>query len=97
MSRSFTASDRSSLLRLASMMPKGSEERKTLLAGLRRVATTKWETNKREFSEGPWDPELSKYVGSGDAHWSTNRYLKDLQNNDGLFGEAAPFLSLIHI
>ena len=37
MSRSFTASDRSSLLRLASTMSKGSEERKTLLASLKKA------------------------------------------------------------
>jgi hypothetical protein len=38
MSRSFTASDRSSLLRLASTMSKGSLERKTLLASLKKAS-----------------------------------------------------------
>ena len=35
MSRSLTASDRSSLIRLASSLPKGSPERKAILAGLK--------------------------------------------------------------
>jgi len=38
MSRTLTASDRKTLIRLASTMPKGSEERRAILAGLRRVA-----------------------------------------------------------
>lgn len=38
----FTASDRKALIRLASTLPKGSEERKTILAGLKaRVGTDK--------------------------------------------------------
>jgi hypothetical protein len=38
MSRNLTASDRSSLIRLASTLPVGSAERKAILAGLRRSA-----------------------------------------------------------
>lgn len=40
MSRSLTASDRSALTRLASSLPPGSAERKTILAGLSREAFT---------------------------------------------------------
>ena len=36
-----TATDRSALIRLASSLPKGSEERKTILAGLQKVALKK--------------------------------------------------------
>jgi len=39
MSKSLTASDRSSLIRLASSMEKGSEERKAILAGLKKVSS----------------------------------------------------------
>ena len=38
MSRSLTASDRASLIRLASSLPVGSAERKTVLAGLKKVS-----------------------------------------------------------
>ena len=38
MSRSLTASDRSALIRLASTLPKGSKERKAILAGLKEAA-----------------------------------------------------------
>jgi hypothetical protein len=38
MSRVLTASDRSALIRLASTMPSGSEERRAILAGLVRTA-----------------------------------------------------------
>ena len=38
MSRTLTASDRSRLIRLASTLPKGSEERKAILSGLSKTA-----------------------------------------------------------
>jgi len=41
MSRTLTAQDRSSLIRLASDLPKGSPERKAILAGLAKVAGQK--------------------------------------------------------
>ena len=41
MSRTLTASDRSSLIRLASTLPAGSAERKAILAGLSKSAGTK--------------------------------------------------------
>ncbi len=37
MSRSLTASDRTALIRLASSLPKGSPERKVILAGLKKA------------------------------------------------------------
>lgn len=39
MSRTLTAQDRASLIRLASSLPKGSPERKAILAGLGKVAS----------------------------------------------------------
>jgi hypothetical protein len=38
MSRTLTAQDRASLIKLASDLPKGSPERKAILAGLAKVA-----------------------------------------------------------
>ena len=45
MSRTLTAADRSRLIRLASTMEKGSEERKAILAGLSKSAATRYEHN----------------------------------------------------
>ena len=42
MSRNLTASDRSSLIRLASGLPVGSSERKAILAGLAQTKTASW-------------------------------------------------------
>ena len=39
MSRSLTASDRKNLIRLASTMPKGSQERRAILAGLKKASS----------------------------------------------------------
>ena len=39
MSKNLTASDRKSLIRLASTLPKGSKERRAILAGLNKVAS----------------------------------------------------------
>jgi hypothetical protein len=49
MPKSLTASDRSSLIKLAHSMEKGSEERKAILAGLKKVAqeTAWWAPGKR--------------------------------------------------
>jgi len=41
MSRTLTASDRKSLIRLASTLPSGSAERKAILAGLKKSASSK--------------------------------------------------------
>lgn len=43
MPRSLTAQDRSSLIRLASALPKGSPERKAILAGLSKVSAESFE------------------------------------------------------
>lgn len=43
MAKTLTATDRSALIRLASTMDKGSDERKAILAGL-KVARTNWKT-----------------------------------------------------
>ena len=45
MSRSLTAADRSALIRLASTLPSGSEERRALLAGLKKSAATRYDHN----------------------------------------------------
>ena len=42
MARTLTASDRSTLIRLASSMPVGSPERKAILAGLAKTAVTRY-------------------------------------------------------
>ena len=42
MSRTLTAADRSALIRLASTLPAGSEERKAILAGLGKEASSAW-------------------------------------------------------
>ncbi len=44
MARTLTASDRKSLIRLASTLPVGSPERKAILAGLSRVAGRRWKS-----------------------------------------------------
>lgn len=44
MARTLTASDRRSLIRLASTLPKGSPERRTILAGLSKQASVEGET-----------------------------------------------------
>jgi hypothetical protein len=52
MSRNLTASDRSNLIRLAASMPKGSEERKTILAGLVKTsATPSWPGADKVYSK----------------------------------------------
>lgn len=56
MSRSLTASDRRSLIRLASTMEKGTPERKAILAGLSKKA---WGENKR------LGPKLVGYLNAG--------------------------------
>ena len=45
MSRTLTASDRRSLIRLANTLPKGSEERRVILAGLSKSAATRYDHN----------------------------------------------------
>jgi len=45
MPRSLTAADRSALIRLASTLPSGSEERRAILAGLSKSAATRYDHN----------------------------------------------------
>jgi hypothetical protein len=65
MSRSLTASDRSALIRLASGMPKGSPERRAILAGLERVAL--------EFAS---EKALKKYLKEHPNADPKNHYVK---------------------
>lgn len=51
MSRSLTAQDRSSLIRLASSLPKGSPERKAILAGLSKVSSPRSNFEHRALVE----------------------------------------------
>jgi hypothetical protein len=105
--------ERKALIRLAAALPKGSEERRAILAAygrpvdlgvdpeitaarveeLRKENEKRWKT-KDGYSVGPWDPELSKFVGHGGAFRSTTDYFKSLQKSDGTWGEAAPFAAL---
>lgn len=53
--RSLTASDRSTLLKLASSLPKGSEERRAILAGLVEVKTDSPRLLHTAMDNGPAD------------------------------------------
>ena len=53
MSRTLTASDRSRLIRLASTMEKGSEERRTLLAELQKRAAEPVSYDSIEVTQSP--------------------------------------------
>ena len=58
MSRTLTASDRRRLIRLASSMEKGSEERRAILAGLSKSSDLResdWEDFKDHFERGRED------------------------------------------
>tara|TARA_Y100000389_G_scaffold195725_1_gene227568 strand:- start:29 stop:1273 length:1245 start_codon:yes stop_codon:yes gene_type:complete len=52
MPRTLTASDRSSMIRLASALPKGSVERRSLLAGLKKKAYTSRDDEKAPYEKG---------------------------------------------
>lgn len=72
MSRTLTASDRSTLIRLASTLPKGSEERRAILAGLKVGA---------RLSGGP-DPKTSvifTLTSRGKPVGSTRGYASEAQ------------------
>lgn len=51
-----TATDRKALIRLASSLPKGSEERKTVLAGLKQSSPS-YMFDVRYYREGLGDPD----------------------------------------
>lgn len=55
MSRRITSSDRKRLIRLASSLPKGSEERRAILAGL-KVGAEEWEGKDGDRVEVQLDP-----------------------------------------
>ncbi len=65
MARNITASDRKSLIRLASTMPKGSPERKAILAGLSRSARMAWSSDS--------GPEWFRAFLKGYAKWGGGR------------------------
>jgi len=58
MSKALTASDRKTLIRLASSMEKGSEERKAILAGLEKTTVSK--------SVRDWERLLAQLIEEGD-------------------------------
>ena len=62
MARNITASDRKSLIRLASTMPKGSPERKAILNGLAKAATKR--TDRRSVDSD--DPRAVLRAWGGD-------------------------------
>ena len=63
MSRELTASDRASLIRLASSLPAGSEERRAILSGL-RSASPDLEADLEKIRQKI--DGLSKHLGKGD-------------------------------
>ena len=74
MSRKITASDRKSLIRLASGMPKGSPERKAILAGLKVAGGFRFSPRKEKWHRGDSWPEkgavvnASKIFSRGEAY-----------------------------
>lgn len=72
MSRTFTAADRSALIRLAGTMPAGSEERRAILAGLKSAsAKLKWEP-KHDYWDGT-KRVLKRVAQSRDHQWEIRR------------------------
>ena len=54
MSRTLTAADRSALIRLASTMPVGSEERRAILAGLSKKSALSMQKAERILKKKGW-------------------------------------------
>ena len=54
-------SDRKALIRLASTLPKGSKERKAILAGLKKTAAPNYKIDERVYLK---DPTHCPYCGS---------------------------------
>ena len=79
MSRTLTASDRSALIRLASTLPAGSEERKAILAGLSKKARGYPRTDAEVFAYAGKEPQY--YVRMLD------KVLKQLQELDAFPGQ----------
>lgn len=74
-----SSQDRSSLIRLASAMPKGSEERKAILAGLSKISRYKYpeEVDAIEAALSQRGQDLfTELVEKGKLHPSRMRVLK---------------------
>ena len=63
MSRTLTASDRKRLIKLASTMPAGSEERKVILAGLSKAAKSMDRMEYLDVTGKNWDGYTDEEVG----------------------------------
>ena len=77
MSRNLTSSDRKSLIRLASSLPKGSPERGAILAGLQKQAAgwdTLWESVKAALSGIPGLKVAAKHTDKVDPNSDVNVY-----------------------
>jgi len=75
MSRNLTASDRRSLIRLASTLEKGSEERKAILAGLKSAASDRYYTPEMDAALevlGSASPGILKWLNDNtDLYWKS--------------------------
>ena len=92
MARTLTASDRRSLIRLASTLPAGSEERRAILAGLKQAAD-----DPHPFGERDKNPRLAGrlrwFRESGESFWELrdgNRLLGYVVEEDGLYKAEDP-------
>ena len=87
MSRTLTASDRSALIRLASTLPAGSEERRAILAGLSKKASggiTMWTADmSADFIVG------GEYTDYTFATVTTNKIEKELLSEADGIGKAS--------
>ena len=92
MPRSLTAADRSALIRLASTLPAGSEERKAILKGLVKTAGHEWEYDRdadfwylydnRGNQIGGVGNDNGRYLpyGDPDEDWPIGRGSRDLED-----------------
>ena len=93
MSRTLTASDRKTLIRLASTLPAGSEERKAVLAGLSKVASSDRHprTLRADLSRHPYKRELEAIAKKFSDFWGSNgvSYAIDevIEDEPGFFHE----------
>lgn len=75
MPRDFTDSDRASLIRLASSLPAGSEERRAILAGLERSASPDLKTDLEKIRK---DIEnLGEHLDKGDLKPGVRKALEN--------------------
>ena len=87
MARNLTASDRKTLIKLASTLPKGSPERKAVLAGLGRMASTR--TAASETIKPRFKVALTDIQSNGDRSLRVKGRMTG-QNNIGV-EDATPF------